>query len=70
MLDNCARKYEVAGALLYGACDYFTKALGGSFAEATTHTLRLPGCDGSTFKLFLYWLMKKALPACSLDRSN
>jgi hypothetical protein len=61
-LEACDRKYEVPGALLCNASPYFVSALEGSFSEATSRTLTLPGCEGGAFKVFLFWLTHQVLP--------
>ena len=54
--------YSVRKALLCNASKYFVKALDGPFTERLDRTLKLPGCDHDTFKLFLYWLCNRELP--------
>lgn len=52
----------VQKALLCSVSDYFVKALDGPFQESSQSTLRLPGCDADTFRLFLYWLCHRRFP--------
>jgi hypothetical protein len=55
-------RFDVQRAMLCTASEYFRKAVGGSFAEADTKTLRLPGCTTASFELILYWLCHSSLP--------
>lgn len=61
-LENTTKTFMVQRALLCSLSDYFTTALGGSFKEGRDNTLRLPGCDTETFKMFLYWACNRSLP--------
>lgn len=54
--------FNVQKALLCEASNYFVEALNGRFVESVSKTLRLPGCDTQTFKLFLFWICKQTLP--------
>lgn len=42
--------------LLCSASPYFIKALQGKFVEASTQTLRLPGCDEDVFRTLVHYL--------------
>lgn len=62
VLEDGKKTYRVQKALLCTASDYFTGPLNSSFKESTSRTLRLPGCDITTFQLFLDWLCHRQLP--------
>ncbi|SMY26662.1 unnamed protein product [Zymoseptoria tritici ST99CH_1A5] len=61
-LDGSSSSHKVSKAMLCHASPYFVKALSGSFKQARERTLRLPGCDEDTFKLFIGYLANNRLP--------
>ena len=61
-LESTTQTFSVQKALLCNASRYFTTALSGAFKESDAQTLKLPGCDEHTFRLFLYWLCNHKFP--------
>lgn len=65
--DDNNSVYSVQKAVLCTASSYFTKAFDGSFSESKERTLKLPGCNSTTFELFLYRLCHQKLPEKMYD---